>query len=145
MTWTYWIFLLDQHTYAFRCIHRLKSISVYRNNIHWLVVTYWQGIQGGRKWLIFVHTSHNSSIQLTITESHNSSIQLTITESHNSKRKRKEKMFIQIENIWYYNVYIHKLKLSIKYFILNITVTCHAEKVSMFTRQISVTRFSLLW
>ena len=32
-------------------------------------------------------------------------------------------MFIQIKNIWYYNVYIHKLKLSIKYFNLNITVT----------------------
>ena len=38
-------------------------------------------------------------------------------------------MFIQIKNIRYYNVYIHKLKLSIKYFNLNITVTSHAEKV----------------
>ena len=32
------------------------------------------------------------------------------------KRKEKEKMFIQIKNIWYYNVYMHKLKLSINYF-----------------------------
>ena len=61
------------------------------------------------------------------------------------QEKEKEKMFIQIKNIWYYNVYIHKLKLSIKYFNLNITVTSHAEKVSMFTRQISDTRLSLLW
>ena len=61
------------------------------------------------------------------------------------KEKKKEKMFIQIKNIWYYNVYIHKLKLSIKYFNLNITVTSHAEKVNMFTRQISDTRLSLLW
>ena len=29
--------------------------------------------------------------------------------------KDKGKMFIQIKNIWYYNVYIHKLKLSINY------------------------------
>ena len=62
------------------------------------------------------------------------------------KRKRmKKKMFIQIKNIWYYNVYIHKLKLSIKYFNLNITVTSHAEKVCIFTRQISDTRLSLLY
>ena len=47
-----------------------------------------------------------------------------------------------MKNIWYYNVYIHKLKLSIKYLNLNITVTSHAEKVSMFTRQISDTRLS---
>ena len=60
-------------------------------------------------------------------------------------KKKKKKMFIQIKNIWYYNVYVHKLKLSIKYFNLNITVTSHAEKVSMFTRQISDTRLSLLW
>ena len=33
------------------------------------------------------------------------------------------------------STYIHKLKLSIKYFDLNITATSHAEKVSMFTRQ----------
>ena len=59
-------------------------------------------------------------------------------------KKKKEKMFIQINNIRYYNVYIHKLKLSIKYFNLNITVTSHAEKVSMFTSQISDTRLSLL-
>ena len=57
----------------------------------------------------------------------------------------KEIFFIQIKNIWYYNVYIHNLKLSIKYFNLNITVTSHAEKVSVFTRQISETRLSLLW
>ena len=25
-------------------------------------------------------------------------------------------MFIQIKSIWYYNVYIHKLKLSINYY-----------------------------
>ena len=61
------------------------------------------------------------------------------------EKERKEKMFIQIKNIWYYNVYIHKLRLSIKYFNLNITVTSHAEKVSVFTRQISDTRLSLLW
>ena len=65
--------------------------------------------------------------------------------SNETWQKRKEKMFIQIKNIWYYNVYIHKLKLSIKYFNLNITVTSHAEKVSMFTRQFSDTRMSLLW
>ena len=53
-------------------------------------------------------------------------------------------MFIQIKNIRYYYIYIHKLKLSIKYFNLNITVTSNAENVSMFTRQISDTRFSLL-
>ena len=39
---------------------------------------------------------------------------------------------------------VHKLKLSIKYFNLNITVTSHAENVSMFTRQISDTKLSLL-
>ena len=61
-------------------------------------------------------------------------------------RKEEKKKFIQIKNIWYYNLYIHKLKLSIKYFNLNIiTETPHAEKVSMFTRQISDTRLSLLW
>ena len=38
------------------------------------------------------------------------------------KEKKKEKMFIQMKNICYYNVYIQKLKLSIKYFNLNITV-----------------------
>ena len=59
--------------------------------------------------------------------------------------KEKEKMFIQIKSIWYYNIYIHKLKLAIDYFDQNITVTPHAEKVSMFTRQISDTRLSLLW
>ena len=68
-----------------------------------------------------------------------------ITYIEEKKKKEKEKMFIQIENIWYYNVYIHKLKLSIKYFNLNITVTSHVEKVSIFTRQISDTRLSLLW
>ena len=56
----------------------------------------------------------------------------------------EKKMCIQIRNIWYYNIYILKLKLSIKYFNLNITVT-YAEKVSMFTRQISDTRLSQLW
>ena len=61
------------------------------------------------------------------------------------RKKQKKKKVIQIKNIWYYNVYIHKLKLSIKYFNLNITVTSHAEKVSMFTRQISDTRLSLRW
>ena len=61
------------------------------------------------------------------------------------KKKKKKIFFIQIKNIWYYNVYIQKLKLSIKYFNLNITVTSHAEKVSMFTGQISDTRLSLLW
>ena len=60
------------------------------------------------------------------------------------RKKKKKKMFVQIKNISYNNVYIHKLKLSIKYFNLNITVTSHAEKVSMFTRQISDTRLSLL-
>ena len=54
-------------------------------------------------------------------------------------------MLIKIKIIWYYIVYIHKLKLSVTYFNLNITVTSHAEKVSMFTRQISDTRLSLLW
>ena len=49
-------------------------------------------------------------------------------EIYNKKRKEKEKMFIQMKNICYYNVYIHKLKLSIKYFNLNITVTSHAER-----------------
>ena len=46
------------------------------------------------------------------------------------KEKKKEKyfFFIQIKNIWYYNVYIHKLKLSIKYFNLNITVTSDVPK-----------------
>ena len=38
-----------------------------------------------------------------------------IIPSPTGKRK-KEKMFIQIKSIWYYNVYIHKLKLSINYF-----------------------------
>ena len=46
------------------------------------------------------------------------------------RKERKKKMFIQIKNIWYYNVYIHKLKLSIKYFNINITITSYAEKVS---------------
>ena len=31
------------------------------------------------------------------------------------EKENKEKMFIQIKSIWYYNVYIHKLKLSIKH------------------------------
>ena len=31
------------------------------------------------------------------------------------KEKKEEKKFIQIKSIWYYNVYIHKLKLSINY------------------------------
>ena len=53
-------------------------------------------------------------------------------------------MFIQIKNICYYNIYILKLNLSINYSDKNITVTPHAEKVSMFTRQISDTRLSLL-
>ena len=68
---------------------------------------------------------------------------VSYTQSPHEKKKKK-KMFIQIKNISYYNVYIHKLKLSIKYFNLNITVTSHAEKVSMFTRQISDTRLALL-
>ena len=38
------------------------------------------------------------------------------------KRKIYEKMFIQIKKIWYYNVNILKLKLSINYSDLNITV-----------------------
>ena len=49
-------------------------------------------------------------------------------------------MFIQIKNIWYYYVYIHKLKLSINCSDQNITATPHAERGSMFTRQISDTR-----
>ena len=68
---------------------------------------------------------------------------LQIPYARKTKGKRK-KMFIQIKKIRYYNVYIHMLKLSIKYFNLNITVKSHAEKVSMFTRQISDTRLSLL-
>ena len=32
---------------------------------------------------------------------------------HNLKKKKKK--FIQIKNILYYNVYMHKLKLSINY------------------------------
>ena len=32
-----------------------------------------------------------------------------------SEKESKRKMFIQIKSIWYYNVYIHKLKLSIHY------------------------------
>ena len=60
-------------------------------------------------------------------------------KTRRKEKKKKEKMFVQIKNISYYNVYIHKLKLPIKYFNLNITVTSHAEKVSMFTRQISDT------
>ena len=31
------------------------------------------------------------------------------------KRRRRKKKFIKIKNTWYYNVYIHKLKLSINY------------------------------
>ena len=31
------------------------------------------------------------------------------------RKKEKETMFIKIKNIWYYNVYILKLKLSINY------------------------------
>ena len=30
-------------------------------------------------------------------------------------KKKRKKMFIQIKSNWYYNVYIHKLKLSINY------------------------------
>ena len=60
-------------------------------------------------------------------------------------RKKNTKKFVQIKNIWYYNVHIQKLKLLIKYFNLNITLTSHAEKVSMLTRQISDARLSLLW
>ena len=60
------------------------------------------------------------------------------------EKKEKEKMFIKMKNICYYNVCIHKLKLAIKYFNLNITVTSHVEKVSMFISQISDTRLSLL-
>ena len=54
-------------------------------------------------------------------------------ETVEEKKRRKEKdfFFIHLKNIWYYNVYIHKLKLSIKYFNLNITVTPHAEKMSI--------------
>ena len=37
-----------------------------------------------------------------------------------------------------------KLKLSINYSVKYITVTPHAEEVTMFTRQISDTRLSLL-
>ena len=35
--------------------------------------------------------------------------------SKNEIKKNKEKMFIQIKNLWYYNVYILKLKLTINY------------------------------
>ena len=68
-----------------------------------------------------------------------------VSNKTNLHEKKKEKMFIQIKNIRYYNVYMHKLKLSIKYLDLNITVTSHAEKVSKFTRLISDTRLCLLW
>ena len=61
------------------------------------------------------------------------------------KKIKEKKMFIQIKYIWYYNVYIDKLKLSINYSDWNIKVTPLAEKVSMFTRQIYDTRLSLLW
>ena len=36
-------------------------------------------------------------------------------ESQFKKEKEKEKMFIKIEKIWYYNVYIHQIKLLINY------------------------------
>ena len=62
------------------------------------------------------------------------------------KINKKEQLFIQMKNIWYYNVNIlNKLKLS-KLFIptiIYITVTPYAEKVSMFTRQISDTWLGL--
>ena len=62
------------------------------------------------------------------------------------RKKERKKKFIKIENIWYYNVYIPKLKLS-KLFIptIYITVTPHAENLSMFIRQISYTWSSLFW
>ena len=31
------------------------------------------------------------------------------------KKEKKKIFFIKIKSIWYYNVYIHKLKLSINY------------------------------
>ena len=59
------------------------------------------------------------------------------------KKKKKCLFKLKIFDITM-STYVHKLKLSIKYFNLNIKVTSHAEKVSMFTRQISDTRLSLL-
>ena len=44
------------------------------------------------------------------------------------EKKRKEKMYIQIKNIWYYNVYIHKLNLSINYSDWNISDTINMPK-----------------
>ena len=43
---------------------------------------------------------------------------LTVARAYrsNSIKEKKIIFFIQIKNIWYYNVYIHKLKLSINYF-----------------------------
>ena len=91
--------------------------------------------------LIYIQ-SYNSYID---SDTHTKNISGQGDQTRTGALALKKKMFIQIKNIWYYNVYIHKLKLSIKYFNLNITVTSHAEKVSMFTRQISDTRMSLLW
>ena len=36
-----------------------------------------------------------------------------ITNLFQLEKKKEEKMFIQIKNIWYYNVYILKLKLNV--------------------------------
>ena len=55
------------------------------------------------------------------------------------EEKKHKKMFIQIKNIWYSNVYIHKLKLSIKYFNLYNSDISHAEKVSMIWYKIEST------
>ena len=40
---------------------------------------------------------------------------LSVRRPQLHKEKEKEKMFIQIKNNWYYNVYIYKLKLSINF------------------------------
>ena len=58
--------------------------------------------------------------------------------------KRKKNVYSNKEYLIFLGLHIVKGKLKMIYSDENITVTPHAEEVSMFTRQISDTRLSLL-
>ena len=82
-------------------IERVRGLHQIWNQIDDIIIIIWSPLcKSGREW--------EHSISPKSPTPHNQPME-------KKKIKEKEKMFIQIKGIWYYNVYIHKSKLSINY------------------------------
>ena len=68
------------------------------------------------KVLLLYESQSNGSIAVWVTALRwNGSLIVILLVKYRKKKKRKEFCFIKIKSNWYYNIYIHKLKLSINY------------------------------